>query len=147
MNNHVDAVTGHTQFYVPGNVSRALGPFTAGCVKLQFPSLRRDAWRHNGRKDMVDDRITLHIPSWRGRHHHERRHLCNGVLFGEVETAGLRIIAMNHINISIQTAAGTRSPLWRMRLLDTGCCNSAHPAARVNHYIFQPIILAVMLRW
>ena len=37
-----------TQFYVPGNIPRALWPFMTGCVKLQFPSLRRDAWRHNG---------------------------------------------------------------------------------------------------
>ena len=37
-----------TQFYVPDDVPRALRSFTTGCVKLQPPSLRRDAWRHNG---------------------------------------------------------------------------------------------------
>ena len=38
------------QFYVPDDVPRAPRPFATGCVKLQLPSLRRDAWRHNGGK-------------------------------------------------------------------------------------------------
>ena len=35
---------------MPDDVRRALRPFTTGCVKLQLPSLRRDAWHHNGGK-------------------------------------------------------------------------------------------------
>ena len=38
------------QFYVPDDVPCALWPFAAGCVKLQLPSLRRNAWHHNGGK-------------------------------------------------------------------------------------------------
>ena len=33
-----------THFYVPDDVPPTLQPFTTGCVKLQLPSLRRDAW-------------------------------------------------------------------------------------------------------
>ena len=36
-----------TQSYVPDDVTRALRPFTTGCVKLQLPLLRRDTCRHN----------------------------------------------------------------------------------------------------
>ena len=38
------------QFYLLDDVSRSLGSFTTGCVKLQLPSLRRNAWCHNGGK-------------------------------------------------------------------------------------------------
>ena len=35
---------------MPDDVPHALGPFTTGCIKLQFPSLRRDAWHNNAGK-------------------------------------------------------------------------------------------------
>ena len=65
--------------------------------------------------------------------------------FCDVLFAGLSIITMNHIDTGTKTAAGTRSPLWRRRLLDAGSCSFTHPAVRDNHYSFAPKIHAVML--
>ena len=42
---NLPALTAHTQFYVSDDVPHALWPFTIGCVKLQFLSLRREASR------------------------------------------------------------------------------------------------------
>ena len=65
--------------------------------------------------------------------------------FCDVYVAVLSIITMNHIDTGTNTAAGTRSPLWRTRLLDAGSCSFTHPAVRDNHYSFAPKIHAVML--
>ena len=54
-------------------------------------------------------------------------------------------VAMNHVDTGSKTAAGTRPPLWRTRLLDAESCSFTHPAVRDNHYSFAPKIHAVML--
>ena len=63
----------------------------------------------------------------------------------EVEVAGLSIITMKHSDTGTKTAAGTRSPLWRTRLLDVGSCSFTHPAVRGNHNSIALKIHAVML--
>ena len=94
--------------------------------------------------------VALHIPLWRVGVHEEhnqarktvwpvnagrvicycQNYLC-GIInhhkhirecFFYVLVEGLSIITMNHIDTGAKTAAGTRSPLWRTRLLDAGSC-------------------------
>ena len=117
--------------------------------------------------------VALHIPSWRIEVHEERRQarkivwpvnagrvICRhqnnscGIIdhhklirycFLDVKVAGLSIITINHIDTGAKTAGGTRCPLWRTRLLDTGSCRFTHPAIKGNHYSFAPKIIAVML--
>ena len=132
-----------------------------------FPPL----WRHTSLLHMGV--VALHIPSWRVQWHEERRqthktvrpvnarrvifcyqnHLCGITnhhkhiwdVFGEEWVTDLSMITMNHIDPGAKMAAGTRSPLWCTRLLDTRSCNFTHPAVRGNHYRFAPKIHAVML--
>ena len=102
--------------------------------------------------------VALHIPSWRVREREEHRQvrktvwpvdavrvICcyrshlNGIAnhhkdfldsFLEVEVAGLSVITINQIGTGAKTAAGTRSPLWRTRLLDGGSCSFTHSVVR-----------------
>ena len=55
------------------------------------------------------------------------------------------MITINYVDTGAKTAVGTRSPLWRTRLLDAGGCSFTHPAIKGNHYSFAPKIHAVML--
>ena len=110
--------------------------------------------------------VALRISSWRVREREERRqarrtlwsvyagrvifHYLNhlhGIIkyykhfwdsFLEVWVAGLSIIAINHIGTGAKTAAGTRSPLWRTRLLDSESCSFTHPAVRGIKCSFSP---------
>ena len=45
------------------------------------------------------------------------------IVFSEAKVIDLSIITINHINTGAMTAAGTRSLLWRTRLLDAGMYN------------------------
>ena len=125
---HLSLTTGVVALYIP---SRRVG------VREEHRKARKTEWPVNA------GRVICRYPNNLCGiiNHHKHIWEC----FCDVWFAGLSIITMNHIDTGTKTAAGTRSPLWRTRLLDAGSCSFTHPAVRDNHYSFAPKIHAVML--
>ena len=93
-------------------------------------------------------KVTLGIPGWLNNlygiiNHHKHIWDC----FCEIQVAGLRLITMKYIDTGTKTAARTRSPLWRTRLLDSNCMGNDRNFADIFKFISMYAVFWFKLHW